>query len=89
MLVLTRKHDEQIVIGDEDNEIVITILKIQGGEKVSIGIQAHPNTPIFRKELLAKGQGRRPRRKKDASLADDEDHQENEEYCPQQYTHVV
>ena len=57
MLVLTRKHDEQIVIGENGNEIVITVLKIQGSEKVSIGIEAHPSTPIFRRELLTRGMG--------------------------------
>lgn len=65
MLVLTRKHDEQIVIGEEGNQITITILKIQGSEKVSIGIEAHPNTPIFRKELLARGGGDRKKRRED------------------------
>lgn len=52
MLVLTRKHDEQIVIGSPGEEIIITVLKIQGSEKVSIGIQAHQDIPIFRRELL-------------------------------------
>ncbi|MFA6916746.1 MAG: carbon storage regulator [Parachlamydiales bacterium] len=62
MLVLTRKEDEEIVIGEGQDEITITVLKIQGSEKVSIGIKAHPNTPIFRKELLAKGNERRKRK---------------------------
>jgi carbon storage regulator len=54
MLVLTRKPEEKIVIGDEagDNDkIVITILKVQGG-KVSIGIQADKKWQIVRQELL-------------------------------------
>lgn len=50
MLVLTRKLDEKVVIG---NEIIITILKIQG-DKVSIGIKAKKDTPIYRYELLQK-----------------------------------
>lgn len=50
MLVLTRKTEEKIVIG-KDKKIVITILKIQG-DKVSVGIEADKETPIFRKELL-------------------------------------
>lgn len=62
MLVLTRKEDEEIVIGEGEDEITITVLKIQGSEKVSIGIKAHPSTPIFRKELLGKGNEKRKRR---------------------------
>lgn len=52
MLVLTRKTEEKIVIGKE-KKIVITILKIQG-DKVSVGIEADKDTPIFRNELLLK-----------------------------------
>lgn len=52
MLVLTRKPEEKIVIG-EDQKIVITILKIQG-DKVSVGIKAPDKIPIYREELLKK-----------------------------------
>lgn len=52
MLVLTRKLDEEVVIGDKDDKIIIRILKVQGG-KVSIGIQANKKWQIVRKELLA------------------------------------
>lgn len=51
MLVLTRKLDEEVVIGDKDDEIIIRILKIHGG-KVSIGIQANKKWQIVRRELL-------------------------------------
>ncbi|NGX42719.1 MAG: Carbon storage regulator [Chlamydiae bacterium] len=50
MLVLTRKSEEKITIGRE-KKIVITVLKIQG-DKVSIGIEADKETPIFRNELI-------------------------------------
>jgi carbon storage regulator len=50
MLVLTRKPEEKIIIGKK-KEVVITILKIQG-DKVSIGIEADKETPIFRNELI-------------------------------------
>jgi carbon storage regulator len=54
MLVLTRKTEEKIVIVKEKkNQIIITILKIQG-DKVSIGIEADKETPIYRFELLLK-----------------------------------
>ena len=50
MLVLTRRAEEKITIG-KDKKIVVTILKILG-DKVSIGIQADKDTPIFRNELI-------------------------------------
>ena len=50
MLVLTRKIEEKITIGKE-KKIQITVLKIQG-DKVSLGIEADKDTPIFRNELL-------------------------------------
>lgn len=50
MLVLTRKSEEKITIG-KDKKIIITILRIQG-DRVSIGIEADKDTPIFRNELI-------------------------------------
>ena len=47
MLVLTRKSNQSIMIGDE---IEISVLAIMG-EKVRIGIQAPRNIPVFRKEV--------------------------------------
>jgi len=52
MLVLTRKREEKITIGNNPG-IVITVLKIQG-DKVSIGIEASPDIPVFRTELLSR-----------------------------------
>lgn len=48
MLVLSRKRDESIVIGDG---IVVTIVDIRG-DKVRLGIQAPPNVPVHRQEVL-------------------------------------
>ncbi len=48
MLVLTRKKEQKIRIGQD---IKITILKIQGNQ-VSIGIEAPKNTQIVRDELI-------------------------------------
>ena len=48
MLVLTRKREQKIRIGDD---VVITILKVQG-DQVSVGIEAPKSLPIVREELL-------------------------------------
>lgn len=48
MLVLSRKKDEQICIG---NDIVVTIVKVEH-DRVRIGITAPPTMPVFRKELI-------------------------------------
>jgi carbon storage regulator CsrA len=49
MLVLTRKHQEKIRIGDN---ITITILKTKG-KAVRVGIEAPANVPVVRGELAA------------------------------------
>lgn len=48
MLVLTRKKDQSILIGDDIEIIIVDI----GDDKVKIGIRAPKATKIFRKELL-------------------------------------
>lgn len=48
MLILTRKKDESIIIGD-NIEIIITDIS---EDKVKIGINAPRNMKVFRKELL-------------------------------------
>ena len=47
MLVLTRKSNQSIMIGDE---IEVSVLSVMG-EKVRIGIQAPQHIPVFRKEI--------------------------------------
>ena len=47
MLVLTRKSNQSIMIGDD---IEISVLSVMG-EKVRIGIQAPRDIPVFRKEV--------------------------------------
>ncbi|MBJ7450003.1 MAG: carbon storage regulator [Parachlamydiales bacterium] len=48
MLVLTRKSEQKILIGEQ---IVITVLKVYG-DQVSIGIEAPADMRIFREELV-------------------------------------
>lgn len=47
MLVLTRKLDQSIMIGDD---VEISILAVSG-EKVRIGIEAPREVAVFRKEV--------------------------------------
>jgi carbon storage regulator len=47
VLVLTRKSNQSIMIGDD---IEVSVLAIMG-EKVRIGIQAPRDVPVFRKEV--------------------------------------
>lgn len=47
MLVLSRKLDEEIVIGDN---IVLKVIEIRG-DKVRIGIEAPRDTPVHRREV--------------------------------------
>ncbi|MSR56069.1 MAG: carbon storage regulator [Planctomycetaceae bacterium] len=51
MLVLTRRPEEAIIIG---NSIRLTVLEIKGN-KIRIGIEAPPNVRIHRSELLTRG----------------------------------
>lgn len=64
MLVLTRKHQEKIRIGDH---IVITVLKTKG-KTVRLGIEAPIEVPVIRGELSFEGQAVEWR---DASSADE------------------
>ena len=56
MLVLTRKSNQSIMIGDD---IEVSVLAIMG-EKVRIGIQAPRDVPVFRKEVYLEIQQEQP-----------------------------
>ena len=47
MLVLSRKRDEQIVIGQD---VVVTVVEIRG-DKVRLGIEAPPHISVHRHEV--------------------------------------
>ena len=55
MLVLTRKRNESIVIGDDIEVRVLSVV----GEKVRIGIDAPRDVPVFRKEVYLEIQQQR------------------------------
>jgi carbon storage regulator len=67
MLVLTRKSNQSIMIGDE---IEVSVLAIMG-EKVRIGIQAPRSVPVFRKEVYLEIQQERADSKEDRQAVDD------------------
>ncbi len=48
MLVLSRKCNEQIMIGDD---IIVTVVSIRGGT-VRLGIEAPPHVTVHRQEVL-------------------------------------
>jgi carbon storage regulator len=48
MLVLTRKANQSIMIGDS---IEVSVLSVMG-EKVRLGIQTPRDVPVFRKEVF-------------------------------------
>ena len=50
MLVLTRRVDESIRIGDN---IRITVLKIKGTQQICVGIDAPRDVPVLREELIS------------------------------------
>lgn len=69
MLVLTRKPNQSIMIGDE---IEISVLSVVG-EKVRIGIQAPTDVPVFRTEIYIEihaRNGESPRKEQDPQGAD-------------------
>ena len=49
MLVLTRRKNQSIVIGDD---IVVTVLDVQG-DSIRIGITAPRHVQVYREELVA------------------------------------
>lgn len=56
MLVLSRKVDERIIIGEN---IRLTVVSIRGN-KVRIGIEAPENVSVFREELIRNTQAGEP-----------------------------
>jgi carbon storage regulator len=69
MLVLTRKSNQSIMIGDD---IEVSVLSIMG-EKVRIGIQAPRDIPVFRKEVYLEIQQERANEMAGANVRDEVD----------------
>ena len=56
MLVLTRRVEEEIVIGDD---IVVKIIELRNG-KVRIGVEAPKDMPVHRREVWLRIQNGEP-----------------------------
>jgi carbon storage regulator len=69
MLVLTRKGNQSIMIGDD---IEVSVLAIMG-EKVRIGIEAPRDIPVFRKEVYVEIQEGRADTDDDEEIDDELD----------------
>ena len=69
MLVLTRKSNQSIMIGDD---IEVSVLSIMG-EKVRVGIQAPRDIPVFRKEVYLEIQQERAREMAGANVREEVD----------------
>jgi len=65
MLILSRRTDESIVIGDE---VTITILSVKG-KQVRIGITAPPDVSVHREEIYQRIQAGDP--ESDTAVIDD------------------
>jgi len=63
MLVLTRRVDESIRIGDN---IRITVVKIKGTQQICVGIDAPRDVPVLREELIVDQATFDPQRTSDA-----------------------
>jgi carbon storage regulator len=50
MLVLSRRKEESLVIGDGDSQVTVTVISVSG-DKVRLGIEAPNNIPIHRTEV--------------------------------------
>lgn len=62
MLVLSRKQDEKIIIGDSITLMVVSIV----GDKVRLGIEAPKDVTIHREEVYRAIQEERARQSSDA-----------------------
>lgn len=51
MIVLSRKKNESIVIGDGDKLVEISVVEIRG-DKVRLGVNAPKEVPVHRKEVF-------------------------------------
>jgi len=51
MLILTRRREQDIVIGSGDDQVVVRVLEIRADDKVRLGIIARRDIPVHRREI--------------------------------------
>ena len=56
MLVLSRKENEAIVIGEGENKIIVEVVWLDS-QRVRLGITAPPDVPVHREEVYDKIHG--------------------------------
>lgn len=56
-MILTRKVDEQVVIGEGPDQVTLTVVEVRG-DKVRLGFEAPKAVPIHRKEIADRIAGR-------------------------------
>ena len=56
MLVLSRKENEAIVIGEGENKIIVEVVWLDN-QRVRLGITAPPDVPVHREEVYDKIHG--------------------------------
>jgi len=50
MLILSRKVDKSVVVGEGDDTVTVTVVEIKG-DKVRLGFEGPRNIPIDREEV--------------------------------------
>jgi carbon storage regulator len=58
MLILTRRINESLIIGEGDNQVTITVIGVSG-QQVRIGAQAKSHITIHREEIYRRIQQER------------------------------
>jgi carbon storage regulator len=53
MLILSRREDESIIIGEGDDAMILTVVTIKG-KQVRLGITASKDIPVHREEIYNK-----------------------------------
>lgn len=50
MLILARKQEEDLIIGQPGQEVIVRVVEIRG-DKVRLGIEAPRDVPVHRREV--------------------------------------
>jgi carbon storage regulator len=68
MLIIARKVNEEIVIGEGPHQVRLIVCEIRDGRgKVRLGFEASPEVPIHRREVYDRIQAGKPHPKRSKS----------------------